>query len=141
MVEKKASKQLSCLLHCNYTGEERRLYPRLKAFLPVTYYTIDKIYKEEVTISLNISCGGVCIITNEDFYLGSNIYLRIDLLDGNYPIIIKGQTIWKKEIPVYFSNSVNYELGINILSIKNGDYNRLSNYIYNYLNSDYPYPF
>ncbi|MCM8774086.1 MAG: PilZ domain-containing protein [Candidatus Omnitrophica bacterium] len=108
-------------------NEERRKYPRLN-IIYVTY-SIESKNSKKIGVVLNIGAGGVCLIVNEKLPPNTTLFLNIDLRDGKQIISAKGKVVWNAEVPVYFNEETNYEIGVEFVDIEEKERLRISQYV------------
>ncbi|MCM8823273.1 MAG: PilZ domain-containing protein [Candidatus Omnitrophica bacterium] len=108
-------------------NEDRRKYPRLNVVY-VTY-SIEGKNTEKVGVVLNIGAGGVCLIVNENLPPNTTLLLNIDLHDNKQIISAKGKVVWNAEVPVYFNEETNYEIGVEFVDIDEKERLRISQYV------------
>lgn len=107
---------------------ERRRSKRLKVL--VTYFLIGEDKEREASITKNISTDGLCIISDKELSLGSNVSLEIDLYDDKPSIHTKGKVIWIKGVAMSVSSQKkDYELGIEFTDIAEDSYRRIAQYV------------
>ncbi|RKY43545.1 MAG: type II/IV secretion system protein [Candidatus Omnitrophota bacterium] len=106
---------------------EKRIYPRLDKKLNVKYKVIKSekkdIAEEKLTLTENISAGGIAFLALEELNRGSLIEVEIDLMDGQPPIQCLSRVIWTKRL-----DSGEYEVGICFLDLTTGERARLKRY-------------
>ncbi|MCM8773943.1 MAG: PilZ domain-containing protein [Candidatus Omnitrophica bacterium] len=116
-----------------YNGIERRRYPRLDVIASVNCSLVDREDTGELSISENISGGGICTIISEERVKANFLYLSILLPNCKERIYARGRIVWAKEIPVYFDTKLNYEVGLEFVDISEEDRQKISRYVENNL--------
>ena len=82
-----------------YSGPERRKYPRVSGRFIVSYRMIDeRDVSIDVTQTKNISLGGMLLTTNRSFKPGSKLALEIRLPFDPHPIMIMARVVESREI-------------------------------------------
>jgi len=110
---------------------ERRAYPRLDSSVNVRYRLIgDKeelkekdMHLEKLSITINISGGGIALTVPDKFSADSIIDLEIDLPDGKDLIRCLGKVVWTKKLAQSF-----YEVGLCFLDITGEERTRIGLY-------------
>ena len=82
----------------NYTGPERRKYPRINGRFIVSYRIIEADDLRDVSQTKNISLGGMLLTTNRYFDPGTNLALEIRLPFDSHPIMIIAKVADSREI-------------------------------------------
>lgn len=111
---------------------ERRAYPRLDSSVNVRYKLIgDKeelkekdMHLEKLSITMNISGGGIALTVPEELSVSSIIDLEIDLPDGKDLIRCLGKVAWTKKLAQSF-----YEVGLCFLDITGEERTRIGLYV------------
>jgi Tfp pilus assembly protein PilZ len=99
-------------------GINRRRFPRVRYETTITVRTKDSS-KKITAYTQNISVGGICIVSEEDFGLLRGVSLELDLHDGDASKVkCAGTVVWvvKKEARGPKEN-VRYDTGIEFLDI------------------------
>jgi type II secretory ATPase GspE/PulE/Tfp pilus assembly ATPase PilB-like protein len=112
---------------------ERRVYDRLERQMPLRYKTFksqEELFKgsytpEELSVTENISAGGLLFFSNKPILAGSFLELTVELPDNQNPITCLAKVLRVEEI----RNTGNYEIGICFLDIAGADRLRLNNYV------------
>ncbi len=82
-----------------YTGQERRKFPRITGRFIVSYRMIDENDSSiDVTQTKNISLGGMLLTTNRSFKPGARLALEIRLPFDPHPIMMIAKVIESREI-------------------------------------------
>lgn len=81
----------------NYTGKERRRFPR-ESIVVVEYVPQGREEAKKLCFPRNISMGGLSIIVNEDLQLNTVLNLTLYLPKTNTPVEISGTIRWKNDI-------------------------------------------
>ena len=77
----------------NYSGEERRKFPRLTAAYMIQYRLLDKTSGFDITSTRNISRGGVTITTSSKLVPGDVLNLTLKFPFTPAPIGIQAQVV------------------------------------------------
>jgi c-di-GMP-binding flagellar brake protein YcgR len=123
----------------NYTGAERRKFPRLYTWVKVKYKIIKKQShprresKEEKSVSENLSIGGICIKVNEEIKKNTILALEVYLPEDNNPITAEGIVVWSNLVSELKDKELQWEIGIEFLEIKESDRKKLGQYIMDFL--------
>ena len=78
-----------------HTGNRRR-YPRIYRPVEVYYYFGSDSYTES---TMSLSMGGLYVKTDRPLQVGSLFRLNFSLPDFDHLFKVRGQVIWKKEVP------------------------------------------
>lgn len=78
-------------------GQERRRFPRIKVELLVRYKVLDNLEKQIQAQTKDISEGGVCLVTREQFKPGTVLALEIKFPYLTQVILVKGRVVWSAE--------------------------------------------
>ena len=96
-----------------YTGTEKRKYPRVKGRFIVSYRVIPNNSNSDITQTKNLSLGGMLLTTNCQFPKGTNLALEIRLPFDPNPIMIIANVLESSEI----SKGVIYDTRLIFLAI------------------------
>jgi len=81
-----------------YTGPERRKFPRITGRFIVSYRLLEDCDNIDVSQTKNISLGGMLLTTNRKFETGTNLALEIRLPFDPNPIMLIGRVVDSREI-------------------------------------------
>lgn len=70
----------------------------------------------------NISCGGVCIITEESISPQTIVFMNIKLPNLTSAVFVVGEVAWSKK------RNSNFEIGIKFLKVADEDYFKISDF-------------
>ena len=73
--------------------QERRIHPRYKTSLRVTYKTA---LEDGISWIRNISRGGILIVLSKTFEIGTALRLNVNLPYDSQPILLRGNVVWAK---------------------------------------------
>jgi len=115
------------------TGQERRVYHRLdskvniryKVFKSVQDLSKGKITPEHLSVSKDISAGGVLFVSDESLSVGSILELKIELPDGKEPIESMARVVRVEEK----EEGKHYDVAVCFLDITSAERVRLNKYI------------
>lgn len=115
---------------------DRRLYPRVEDEIKIkfTLQGDKKISGEGVT--KDISLGGVCFGTDTQIPIHSELNLEIFLLDGEFPINVKGRVAWQTNF-LNLGNKKAYNIGIEFLETEFDDRQRLLSYVFGHFKNKF----
>ena len=80
--------------------EEKRRFVRLNALVDVLYTRSPTTEEKELTLTKNISKGGICLIAYEDLKENEVLSLKIFLPEEKAAINAVGKVVWVKEFVV-----------------------------------------
>jgi len=75
--------------------EDQRLFDRFEAKFPAKLKDTREDFGDMVYLR-DASAQGAKLSSKERFYLNDNVALEVDLKDGKYPMLIKGQVVWAR---------------------------------------------
>jgi len=92
----------------NVPFTEKRIFPRFTITIPLTFLE-QKSSRSFTAQTHDISTRGLCIVADQEFPSGSDLDMRIQMVDNNEKISVKGKVIWSCMI-----NSGKYKIGIEL---------------------------
>lgn len=92
----------------NMPFTEKRIFPRFTISIPLTL-SEQKSQRSFTAQTYDISTQGLCIVADQEFPSGSNLDMRIQMVDNNEKICVKGKVVWSSMI-----NSGKYKIGIEL---------------------------
>lgn len=112
-------------------GEERRRYVRFNyPFFVRTrkdgkayggnrppLITFKEIEEDQVSISQNISIGGICFTTSKEYSVGSLINMEIFAPTRKTPFSILARVVWRKKRALGRGLGSTYDIGVEFLKI------------------------
>ena len=96
-----------------FTGAEKRKYPRAIGRFIVSYRVIPANSNADISQTKNLSLGGMLLTTNCQFSVGTNLALEIRLPFDPDPIKIIANVLESREI----SKGIIYDTRLNFLAI------------------------
>jgi len=99
----------------NLIGRERRKFVRINANFIVSYYVYPyEINKKDLTLSRNISLGGICFTTDKFYNKGTILHITLKL-----PKIVKTVACLGQVVYVLREKSKNslYDLGVKFIQV------------------------
>ncbi len=75
---------------------EQRRYPRISIELPASFQVIGPEENVSVATTLNISVGGLCLISRERLPVGQILRLKVELIPGE-TVQVMVTVVWAKE--------------------------------------------
>lgn len=114
----------------NWTGLERRQFPRVNYPCLITIRHEASGLDALLTHTENIGTGGVCVMFKRDIKLFSDVDLEIDLLDMEKNIKCKGRVVWavKTQSAKPVKTPV-YDTGIEFVDITPKDQKRIGDVV------------
>jgi len=110
---------------------ERRKFPRLFALVDVFYEKEPPQEKEKLTLTKNISKGGICLIAYEELKKDEILNLKIYLPDEELPVVAKGRVAWAKEFIIGdYLTGRRFDVGIEFIEINDSDLEKINRYIF-----------
>lgn len=112
---------------------ERRVYSRLSREIPLRYKAYksqEELFKgsittEQLSLTKNISAGGLLFVSDKHLVIGSFLELIIELPDKQDPIKCLAKVLRVEEVP----QDSRYDIGICFLDIAGADRLRLNNFV------------
>jgi c-di-GMP-binding flagellar brake protein YcgR len=111
--------------------EDKRQFLRLNVLVDVTYKKKDFAGKEKLSLSKNISEGGICLIVYEPINEADVLELQIFLPDTKKPINVLGRVAWIKNFSI--GDTVagqRSDVGIEFLKIAKKDRKEIEKYVF-----------
>ena len=111
--------------------KERRRFVRLNAQVDIAYSKVDTQNKENLSLTKNISAGGICLICYEPVRVKDMLDLKIILPVSQEPIKVLGRVVWVKEFIVGGpERGKRYDAGIEFVEINDGDRKQIEQFIF-----------
>ncbi len=110
----------------DYSGEERRSYPRAQCDLALQYRNLNKNYSQAAgALAKDISAGGMRFISSN--FLPVFTLLRIELLIESdiRSISLTARVAWTEKLPY----NENYLIGVEFLNIRNEDRVKINSFV------------
>jgi c-di-GMP-binding flagellar brake protein YcgR len=110
---------------------DHRKFIRIKDVLVVSYSLPGKSRLEDMSISEDISQGGMRLVVSRSFALKDVMALELTIYSDDVPISLKGRVVWAKEITKgrLLKREKRYELGIEFVATDSFSQDRLSRYL------------
>jgi c-di-GMP-binding flagellar brake protein YcgR len=115
--------------------EERRQFFRLSVLADVKYDKREVPDEIRLSLTKNISGGGICLIIYEDFKQGDILDLKIYLPEENTPINAVGRIVWLKEFTIGEGedSSKRFDSGIEFVDISPEGKEKIEKYVFSHL--------
>ena len=111
--------------------EERRKFARLNTLTDITYNRKHPLDERRLTLSKNISKGGICFIAYEELEEREVLDLNIYLPEDKKPIRVSGRVAWVKEFIIGDQpKNRRFDVGIEFIGIGDEDKNKIDKYIF-----------
>jgi len=111
--------------------QERRKFRRLNTLVDVTYAKHTSSEKEKLSLTKNISQGGICLILYDEIKSSDLLDIKIYLPDDKNPIIALGKVAWVKEFIVGSeTRGKRYDAGIEFIKINEKDREKIDSYVF-----------
>jgi hypothetical protein len=117
-------------------GAERRVFPRFNLLVDVSFNKAsDGVApggKENLTVTRNVSSGGVCLIAYEEVKQDDILDLSIFLPEEKEPMKIRGRVAWVKEFSIGEDPEVGkrYDAGVEFIEVNDEKLAVLKNYLF-----------
>ena len=104
---------------------EKRKFPRLNSSLLLHYRVCDRAdLPQDISLTKDVSEGGLCFSSPEDFAPETILELEIRLPTRDTPLKALGKVVWSRQI-----EPSKYDLGISFVKIEEEDRKRLFSYL------------
>ncbi|MDD5347871.1 MAG: PilZ domain-containing protein [Candidatus Omnitrophica bacterium] len=113
-------------------GEDRRRFARFNLLVDVAVSKRDATESEKVLSTKNISQGGVCVVSCEEYRIGDllNVRLRLPDVDGNIDAI--GKVVWVKPWETGIGpQSRRFDIGLEFIGVNDSLYAKIHKYLFN----------
>ena len=107
--------------------QEKRKYKRKKITIDVDY-DISKDQKWFDSTSLDISAGGMCLVSREPLQVDSSVKLKFIIPDSDKPLFVTGVVIWNEKF-LKKNNNTSYYNGIKFTRIDAEDRAFINKYV------------
>jgi len=110
---------------------EKRKFVRLNFLVDVVYQKRPSAQKERITLSRNISGGGICLIAYEELVKSQLLDLEIYLPDNDEPVKAVGKVAWVNEFVIGdASKGKRFDAGIEFVKIKKEDLEKVNKCVF-----------
>ena len=114
-------------------GQEKRKFVRLSALVDVIYNK-RAATASEMSLTRNISQGGICLIAYDELNEQDVLDLKLYLPEDNTPIQAIGKVVWVKEFIIgSIEEGKRYDVGIEFMDIREEDVNRVNKYVFSHI--------
>ena len=119
------------------TNQERRKFVRLNTLVDVVYNKVFPAQKVEVSLTKNISKGGICLIAYDELKVSDNLDLNIYLPEDKTPVHVIGRVAWVKDFVICnIPNGKRFDVGIEFITISEQDEKKIAKYVFNYFETE-----
>ena len=119
------------------TNREKRKFVRLNALVDVVYNKVSPSQKVEVSLTKNISKGGICLIAYDELKVSDKLDLNIYLPEDKTPLHVIGRVAWVKDFVICnIPNGKRYDVGIEFLTITDEDQNKINKYVFSHFEAE-----
>jgi c-di-GMP-binding flagellar brake protein YcgR len=113
--------------------QERRRFQRLSVLVDVVYNKVSPSQKVEVSLTKNISKGGICLIAYDELKVSDNLDLNIYLPGDKIPVHVIGRVAWVKDFVICnIPDGKRFDVGIEFLTITEEDQKRIDKYVFSH---------
>jgi c-di-GMP-binding flagellar brake protein YcgR len=114
-----------------WEGKERRKHVRFKKILPINYTVEKKLHLKSTTTSVDISEGGMKLLTHEKLNKGAILDLKIKLDNTAEEVEVEGQVVWCEDIKTKASSDERlFYIGMQFSALKESSGKRLVDYVH-----------
>lgn len=103
--------------------KEKRKFPRINVNFPIRYKAKRGNFSVKAK-SYDLSIGGIRLVSDRLFPLGTNVHLELNILSRIISPII-GAVVWSDLLPY----SGKYQMGVEFLQVKLEDKGQIADYI------------
>ena len=115
------------------SSQEKRKFVRLSALVDVIYNKRTAT-EQELSLTKNISQGGICLIAYDEIKEQDILDLKLYLPEDNTPLRATGRVVWVKEFTIGSINEGRrFDVGIEFIDIKEEDANRVNKYVFSHI--------
>jgi c-di-GMP-binding flagellar brake protein YcgR len=109
---------------------EKRQFVRLNLLADITYTRRASSANEKISLTRNISKGGICFIAYEKLNEGEMLDLSIFIPEQEKPIAATGKIAWIKEFIIGDpEKGKRYDVGIEFIKVSDGELAKIDKYI------------
>jgi hypothetical protein len=111
--------------------EERRKFRRFNVLADVVYNKRLSLEKGRLSLTKNISKGGICLIVYEELKELDLLDLKIYLPESKTPISAVGRVVWVRDFIIGdIAYGKRFDIGIEFIEINEKDLNQLDKYLF-----------
>jgi len=112
-------------------SDERRKFARLNILVDVSYTKHDTAEKQKLSVTKNISQGGICFVGYELVHEQDIIDLNVYLPGGSKePVEAMGKVVWVKEFTIGDNpKNKRYDVGVEFTEISDQDSEKIETYM------------
>jgi len=119
------------------TNQERRKFVRLNTLVDVVYNKVSPSQKVEVSLTKNISKGGICLIAYDELKVSDNLDLNIYLPEDKTPLHVIGRVAWVKDFVICnIPNGKRFDVGIEFITITEEDEKKIDKYVFSRIETE-----
>ena len=113
------------------SDSNRRKFVRLNFLVDVVYSKRLSVRKEKISLSRNISAGGICLIVYEELKKAQLLDLEIYLPGDDRPVKALGKVAWLNEFVIGdVSKGRRFDAGIEFVKISKEDSDKVNKYVF-----------
>jgi hypothetical protein len=102
-----------------YTPQERRQFVRINTNFVVSYYIYPgEINKTDMTLTRNVSLGGICFTTDKNFPMGTILHITLRLPKVIRLIEVLAEVVYVKQEK---NKKLLFDIGIKFIKVENKD--------------------
>jgi len=117
----------------SHSGADRRRYPRINAC--IEYAVLDQSRPAKLFGTKNISAGGIAFFSKEKLEKNTLVSLSVTLPDTSDFRATAG-VVWCEEARLSWDPSIGYEVGVNLIEIREADRQKITRYVFSRLDKD-----
>ncbi|MBU1043679.1 MAG: PilZ domain-containing protein [Candidatus Omnitrophica bacterium] len=102
-----------------YTPPERRQFIRINTNFVVSYYIYPgDINKTDMTLTRNVSLGGICFTTDNNFPRGTILHITLRLPEITHLVEVLGEVVYVKQEK---NKKLLFDIGIKFIKVNDND--------------------
>lgn len=111
------------------SASERRRFVRLNILVDVAYTQHNFPKAKKITVTKNISRGGICFVGYDKLEESDVIDLKVYLPPGQTQIVAVGKVVWVKEFTIGDTQNKRYDVGVEFIDINEQDLKMVERYM------------
>jgi c-di-GMP-binding flagellar brake protein YcgR len=119
------------------TKQERRKFVRLNTLVDVVYNKVSPAQKVEVSLTKNISKGGICLIAYDELKVSDKLDLNIYLPEDKTPVHAIGRVAWVQDFVICnIPNGKRFDVGIEFTHINEQDLEKIDKHVFSHFETE-----
>jgi len=102
-----------------YSPPERRQFVRINTNFVVSYYVYPgELNKTDMTLTQNVSLGGICFTTNKNFPMGTILHITLRLPKVDHLIDVLAEVVYVQQEK---NKKLLFDIGVKFIKVANKD--------------------